>query len=184
MARREDKVKELAKKLQDKPGKLYAVQCDMTKEDDILRAFSWAKENLGPIYVLVNNAGIGNVSSLHNGKTEDWKKILDTNVLGLSIATREAIKDMRGNGVAGHIIHINSINGHYICDMPNHMYYASKYGVTALTEALRRELVKLGSKIRVTVSLISSELKGYMEMFLESHARCGGNADFRIGWHY
>lgn len=151
LARRVGKVEELAQKLKGKPGKLYAVQCDITKEADILKAFKWVKENLGPVYVLVNNAGVGVPSSLSDGKTEEWKTVLDTNVLGLSIATREAIRDMKDKGVAGHIIHINSINGHYICDMPNHMYYGSKYAVTALTEVLRRELVKMGSRIRVTV---------------------------------
>lgn len=144
---------ELAENLENGRGKLYALKCDITKEQDILNAFKWTIENLGPIHVLVNNAGTTCPSSVHAGKTEEWKLILDTNILGLSIATREAIKNMRENGVDGHIIHINSICGHYINEMPNHMYYASKYGVTALTEVLRRELVKLESKIRVTVSL-------------------------------
>lgn len=152
LARRQNKVEQLANQLQNQSGRLYAVKCDVSKEEDLLAAFKWINNNLGPIYVLVNNAGVGVVSSLHDGRTEDWKKLLDTNVLGLSIATREALRNMKENGISnGHIIHINSINGHYICDMPNHMYYASKYAVTALTETLRRELVVLNSKIRITV---------------------------------
>lgn len=149
-------MQEIADNLKNASGQLYAVKCDMTKEEDILNAFKWTVENLGPVHVLVNNAGLGFVSSLHDGKTEHWKAILDTNLLGLSIATREAVRNMRANGIDGHIIHINSICGHFICSMENHMYYASKYAVTASTEVLRRELVKLGSKIRVTVKSFCS----------------------------
>lgn len=157
MARRQNQIETLAEQLKNKPGRLYPIKCDVSKETDILEAFKWIKNNLGGIHVLVNNAGVGVASSLHDGRTEDWKMLLDTNVLGLSIATREAIRGMKESGIAdGHIIHVNSINGHYICDMPNHMYYASKYAVTALTEALRRELVVLGSKIRITVSFIEN----------------------------
>lgn len=116
-------------------------------------AFEWIKTNLGPIHILINNAGVFLISSLHDGKTEDWKTIFDTNVLSLNIATREAIRDMRKNDVNGHIIHINSIYGHYIDRQPNHVYYASKHAVTTLTEVLRRELVTLNSKIKVTVSI-------------------------------
>lgn len=41
----------------DAPGELYAVKCDLTKEEQILEAFNWVKENLGPVHILVNNAG-------------------------------------------------------------------------------------------------------------------------------
>lgn len=151
LARRVDRVEELSKKLEDKQGKLHALKCDVTEEEQVVNAFKWIKDNLGPIHVLINNAGTVVPSSLHNGKTEDWKLVLDTNVLGLSVATREAIRNMRESKIDGHIVHINSICGHAIFDMPNHMYYASKYAVTALTEVLRRELIKLDNKIKITV---------------------------------
>nr|CAD7410970.1 unnamed protein product [Timema poppensis] len=58
---------------------------------------------------------------------------------------------MRERGVDdGHIIHINSIAGHSILNLPLHFYTASKHAVTVLTEGLRRELVALNSHIRVT----------------------------------
>ncbi|KAF2902132.1 hypothetical protein ILUMI_04040 [Ignelater luminosus] len=151
LARRKEKLEELAKKLEGKKGKLYAYQTDMTKEEDILEAFQWAKNNLGPIHILVNNAGIARTTNLTNGNTKFWKEILDTNVLGLCIATREAVKDMRENNVAGHIIHINSVAGHIVPYFPDlNVYSASKYAVTALTETLRQELNSIGSKIKIT----------------------------------
>ncbi|KAF2890678.1 hypothetical protein ILUMI_15495 [Ignelater luminosus] len=105
------------------------------------------------------SAGIGatisrswtEATNLTDGDSQLWKEIFDTDVLGLCIATREAVKDMRENKVAGHIIHINSVGGHYIPNLPNtNVYPASKHAVTALTETLRQELNSIGSKIKVT----------------------------------
>ncbi|PSN53580.1 hypothetical protein C0J52_00908 [Blattella germanica] len=87
-----------------------------------------------------------------DGPVESWKLILDLNVLALSICTKEAIQSMKDSGVDGHIIHINSTLGHVIPpgDLGLSMYSASKHAVTALTEGLRKELVKNNSKIRIT----------------------------------
>lgn len=67
-------MEELAKKLEGKKGKLYPFKADVTKEEDVLAVFKWVKENLGPVHILVNNAGIVISDRLIDGKTEDWKK--------------------------------------------------------------------------------------------------------------
>lgn len=106
------------------------------------------------MHILINNAGKaqGN-TNLIEGDKELWKNILDLNVLGLCIATREAVKSMKENDVDGHIIHINSVLGHIVPNFPNlNLYPASKFAVTALTETLRQELNSIGSKIKITVS--------------------------------
>lgn len=103
----------------------------------------------------MNNAGSMTVANLTDGETENFKRTLDLNVLALCIATREAVKDMRANNVDGHIIHINSVVGHYVPKVKGfNVYPASKHAVTALTESLRHELNSLNSKIRITVSEI------------------------------
>nr|CAD7586493.1 unnamed protein product [Timema genevievae] len=152
LARRAELVEELSAELKGAPGKLHALKGDVSKEEDILAAFDWVKKNLGRIDVLVNNAGVLYLSMLTDGETSHWKQIFDLNVLGLSICTREAFKLMKEKGVDdGHIIHINSIDGHMPVKFPGMAhYFASKHAVTVLTEGLRRELVQLGSKIRVT----------------------------------
>jgi NADP+-dependent farnesol dehydrogenase len=151
-ARRSERVEELSKKLQGKKGKLFAVKVDMTKEDDILKGFKWVSEKLGPVHILVNNAGLTQQTNLTEGDTEKWKRIFDTNVLGLCIATREAVKIMKANKIDGHIIHINSVAGHTVPNFPGmNVYPASKHAVTALTETLRQEFNHLGLKIKITV---------------------------------
>lgn len=64
LARREERVKELANKLTGAKGKLYALKCDVTKVEEVEKAFQWVKENVGPVQVLVNNAGIVRLGSI------------------------------------------------------------------------------------------------------------------------
>ena len=86
-----------------------------------------------------------------------WQAVLDTNILGLCVATREAIRVMKANKIDGHIIHINSISGHNVPDFPGlNIYPASKHAVTAVTESLRQELSQANLKIKITVRLLIS----------------------------
>lgn len=125
----------------------------MTREKDILDAFQWIFDNLGPVHILINCAGFAKEGLLSEGQTEIWKKILDINILGLCIATREAVTIMKANNINGHIIHMNSILGHSINTPRVNVYPASKFAVTALTEVLRQELMSFESKIKITVNL-------------------------------
>ncbi|KAJ3660780.1 hypothetical protein Zmor_005211 [Zophobas morio] len=163
LARRSEKVEEHAKKLTGKKGKLHAFKADVSKEEDILKAFKWVTENLGPVHILINNAGIVQQTNLVEGDTEKWQKIFDTNVIGLSVATREAVKIMKENKIDGHIVHINSIVGHKVAYHAfSNVYPASKYAVTALTETLRQEFNHLGLKIKITSvspGVVATELR-------------------------
>ncbi|PNF26475.1 Farnesol dehydrogenase [Cryptotermes secundus] len=151
LARRVERVEELSKSLKSAKGKLHAVKCDVSKETDVQAAFKWVKANLGGVDILVNNAAVAYDTSLSSGSTEELKRMLDLNVLGLSVCTKEALQSMKERGVDdGHIIHINSVGGHVPPREFYAMFSASKHAVTALTEGLRRELVNLKSKIRVT----------------------------------
>lgn len=169
MARRSERVEILSKKPEGRKGKLYALATDVSKEDDILNAFQWTSENVGPVHILVNAAGIHFRDRLVDGPTDHWRKTFEVNVIGLCIATREAIQIMKKFNIDGHIIHINSIGGHKVVNMPNmDVYPATKFGVTALTETLRMELASLNSKIRVTVSFIISFMSKYIITYIQT----------------
>ncbi|KAJ3618449.1 hypothetical protein MTP99_006443 [Tenebrio molitor] len=145
-ARRSELVEEHSKQLSEKKGKLHGIKADFTKEEDILKTFAWTTKNLGPVHILVNNAGRSGSERLGF----------------VRIATREAVKAMKAKKINGHIIHINSVLGHTVFNVPNlNVYPASKFAVTALTETLRQELNHLGSKIKITSvspGLVESEL--------------------------
>lgn len=146
-ARRLDRLEGLAAEL----GRNVAVQqTDMRREEDIRRLVALARERFGGVDVLVNNAGLGRAAPLGSASSEAWREMLEVNVLGLAIATREAIQDMERRGVAGHIVHVSSMAGHRIPGPDSGMYAATKFAVRALTEGLRQELRARKSAIRVS----------------------------------
>ncbi|KAF2894676.1 hypothetical protein ILUMI_11498 [Ignelater luminosus] len=150
LARRKEKVNELAKKLEGKSGKLYSIETDISKEEDILSAFQWVKDNLGSIHILINNAGIGKNLKFTDTDAETCRKILDTNLWGLSNATREALKNMQENNIDGHIINISSTLGYKVSAPNLNMYPATKFALRGLQETLKVELASMGSKVKIT----------------------------------
>ncbi|KAL3287728.1 hypothetical protein HHI36_002192 [Cryptolaemus montrouzieri] len=151
MARRAELIEEKIEKLQGLPGELHAMKVDITNDEELIKAFEEIEEKFGAVHVLVNNAGIIPTSTLIDGNITVWRKILDTNFLALCVATREAIRSMRKHSIDGHIVHINSVTGHNVPLFPwLSVYPASKFAVTAVTESLRVELLKAGSKIKVS----------------------------------
>ncbi len=149
-ARREDRLRSLAAELEASGAQAVVAPADMRVEADILRLFDTARARLGGVDVLVNNAGLGRAAPLSSGPTEQWREMLEVNVLGLCIATREAIADMDRRGVAGHVVHVSSMAGHRIPGAGSAVYAATKFAVRALTEALRQELRARQSSIRVS----------------------------------
>lgn len=128
------------------------MKIDMTNHDALVKVFEEIEKKYDPIHVLVNNAGVYPPASILTGSTEQMRKIMDTNVIALCIATREGIRIMRNNGVEGYVININSVAGHIVPPVSElDIYSASKFAVTAICESTRKELVREGSKIRVTV---------------------------------
>nr|CAI5855754.1 unnamed protein product [Callosobruchus analis] len=151
VARRKDRLDALAQRTNGKKGKFYPIQGDVSKEEDILNVFKWTRDNLGPVHVLINNAGVVCESGIPDGKTEDWLKTFNVNVIGLCMATREALRDMTNHKIDGHIFNINSITGHYILGVPKvEIYTATKHCVTTLTESMRKQMAMQKLKIRFT----------------------------------
>ncbi|XP_062550384.1 farnesol dehydrogenase-like [Armigeres subalbatus] len=153
LARRVDRVEELKKRLSEKDAaRLYAMKCDVSKEDSITNAFEEIIRQFSGIDVIVNNAGIVKHSLLlGDDDFQQLRDVIDTNVMGLALCSRKAFRSMKERDVAGHIIHINSIAGHKVPNFPHmNMYAASKHAVTAITETMRNELIMLGSKTKVT----------------------------------
>ena len=149
-ARRADRLDALVAELERSGAVALAVPTDMRVEGDLLRLFERTRERFGGVDVLVNNAGLGRAAPLSSGATEHWREMLEVNVLGLCIATREALQDMERRGVAGHVIHVSSMAGHRVPGPDSGVYAATKFAVRALTEGLRKELRARRSPVRVS----------------------------------
>lgn len=157
MARRKEKVEALAATVKG-PGKIHAVQCDVTDSTSIANAFDWVERNLGGVDVLINNAGtIRNAQLTDLSKSDElYSTQINTNFTGLVMCTRRALKSMNEREF-GYIININSVGGHFtpndaFVNMGINIYGATKWAVTNLTEVLRMEMRNAGGKVRVTVS--------------------------------
>ncbi|KAH1015302.1 hypothetical protein HUJ05_013056 [Dendroctonus ponderosae] len=169
LARRINKIEKIAHKLSGQKGTLCAFKCDLTEESQIIATVEEVIGTLGPISILINNAGLSQHTSLLRGETKKWKTVLDTNILGLCIVTREVAQNIIANKTAGHIIHINSVLGHVVLDIPGlNMYGPTKYAVTSLAETLRLEINR--EKLHVKVTSISP---GYVKTEFQDIAEFG-----------
>lgn len=162
LARRPNLIDQLSESLPNEvKSNLYSLKCNLADESDIKSAFKWIDEKFGSVDVLVNNAGValsGNIVDCDN--SDMLRQVIDINVLAVAVCTREAFQIMNRNKVDGHIIHINSVDGHHVPyligkNISYNLYSPSKFAITAMTEVLRQELQLYNTKIKVTVIYLS-----------------------------
>jgi glucose 1-dehydrogenase len=141
-----DKVHACLKQVQQQGVRDVLVQGDVSKEDDVVRMFEDAVDQLGGIDVLINNAGIQVSKPSHELSAADFDKVLGVNLRGSFLCAREAIKRFLDAGTPGSIINISSV--HQLIPKPNYVgYSASKGGMQNLTRTLALEYA--GNNIRV-----------------------------------
>lgn len=140
-ARSEDKLKEIAKNMDDS----YVVKVDMTKPESIMKMIDDTFDHYDRIDVLVNNAGQGMLGSVEKVRPEDYRAIVDLNIIGPLVAMQEVIPIMKEQG-EGAIINISSALSKMA--IPNLGAYAStKYALNALSYTARAELLTDGIKV-------------------------------------
>lgn len=148
-ARRAARLQALCHEAATAGGEMESYPLDLRDTDAVVHLFETLRGRWGGVDVLVNNAGLGHAAPLVSGDTEQWREMLEVNVLGLAVATREAVTDMRRRGDDGHVVHVSSMAAHRV-PAGSGVYSATKFAVRSLTEGLRQELRQLGSDIRVT----------------------------------
>lgn len=146
-ARRADRLESLAKGIQEKGGQALSIVADVSDEAQTRSMVDKVKSELGRVDILVNNAGVMLLGPIDGADTQDWQRMVNTNVLGLMYATHAVLPLMKAQG-SGHIVNISSVAGRTASANVG-VYNATKWGVCAFSEALRQEVYK--DKIRVTV---------------------------------
>jgi short-subunit dehydrogenase len=142
LARNELELKELAAEL---PSESLVVPVDVTKKADLVKALRRVGKELGPIDVLVNNAGIGAYGPFVDGGADQLDQLWPINVAAVAHAMAEVLPGMqeRGRGV---IVNMTSIAGR-IGAPGEAAYCASKFAVVGLTETVRAEVYDSGVKL-------------------------------------
>jgi len=139
LARRIDRLEELQKKLSQTP--VYIAQLDVCQEEQVKNVISnLPREIADNCFILVNNAGLAvGRGPLDTGLSEDWNRMLDTNVKGLLYMSHAVIPLLKKHPYS-HLINISSIAGKEVYAGGN-VYCASKHAVDALSKALRIDLL-------------------------------------------
>ena len=140
-ARREEVLQELADEIRERGGTCLAVRCDVTKRDSIAAALDTAETGLGPVSILVNNAGVVVTKPFFEHTEEDWDYVVDTNLKGAWLMARDFARHLADRQRPGRIINIASVLGfRTIGQVP--AYCTAKAGLIHLTHILAIELAR------------------------------------------
>ena len=159
-ARRKDRIDELAARIEDEGGTAVALEVDVSDEAAARGFIEAAHERLGRLDTLVNNAGVMLLGPVEHADSEDWRTMINVNLLGLMYCTHAALPIMLGQE-SGDIVNISSVAGRF-ARAGNAVYAATKFGVGAFSEGLRNEITERG----VRVTLIEP---GFVDTELQSH---------------
>ncbi|MBM4178983.1 MAG: SDR family oxidoreductase [Ignavibacteria bacterium] len=146
VARREDRLRDVAQQVADAGGQPHVIVADVSHEHDCYRVIDTTLAEHGRIDVLFNNAGRGNMARVEDTPTEQWHSMFAVNVDSIFWLTARALPSMRARN-EGHIIAISSVAGRYGHPL-NAAYVAAKHAVVGFIAALRTELV--GTNIHAT----------------------------------
>jgi clavulanate-9-aldehyde reducatase len=156
-ARRADRIQALADSLD---GPSFVREVDISDEDQATGFVRDAASELGGLHILVNNAGLMLLGPVTDQTTEDWRRMVGVNLLGLLYCTHAALPLIAQNG-GGDVVNVSSVAGRR-ADAGAAVYNMTKFGVHGFSEALRQEA--LHAKVRVTTvapGFVETELQGH-----------------------
>ena len=145
-ARRLDSLREVEQRIASAGGRAHAIALDVTQRESVVAAFERAAEVLGPVTVVVNNAGVAVTKPILEQTEDDWNGVIEVNLNGAWRVAQEAARHMVKHQRGGSIVNIASILGLRVsAQVP--AYAASKAALVQLTKAMALELARY--KIRV-----------------------------------
>jgi NADP-dependent 3-hydroxy acid dehydrogenase YdfG len=155
--RRADRLESLAQRIESEGGKALAIPTDVADEDQAHAFVKRAHEELGGLSILVNNAGVMLLGPVTGASTDEWRRMIDVNLLGLLYCTHAALPLMAQDG-GGDIVNVSSTAGRQ-ATLGAAVYNLTKFGVCAFTEALRQEALHAGIRVSVVEpGMVDTEL--------------------------
>ena len=155
--RKADALEEVAGVITSQGGRALTQTMDVRDEKQVAALIDAAVSEFGPLDIMVNNAGVNYPGNIAEGKVEEWREMLETNVLALLIGCREAVRAMKETG-GGSIVNISSVLARATGDS-GQVYSATKHAVNAISDGLRQEVHDAG--IRVIVIMPGGTLTNF-----------------------
>ena len=153
-ARSEDKLRELVEELGGEQRAL-ARRCDVTAWDDQEGLVAATLQGFGRLDAVFANAGFGLMRGFLKSTVEEWRQMVETNVLGVALTIRATLPHLLAAG-RGHFLLTGSVAGRRA--LPGSLYSATKWAVTAMAEALRQELRGEHADAAIRVTLVEPGL--------------------------
>ncbi|MDX8515021.1 SDR family NAD(P)-dependent oxidoreductase [Mesorhizobium captivum] len=155
-ARRIDRLATLSSRIEKAGGTAFAIEADIAKGGDVAAMVDKAASEWGRLDILVNNAGVMLLAPAAEADPDDWRRMIEINLVGLMATTKAALPHLKAS--KGHVVNVSSVAGR-VANPGASGYAATKFGVVAFSESLRREVY--ADKVRVTViepGLVRTEL--------------------------
>lgn len=125
------------KKIEESGGQARVATVDIRDPGEVQALVDDAVRETGRLDIMVNNAGLSYPASILEGDPEEWRSMLETNILGLLVGSQAAVRAMRACGAEGHIVNISSIAAQR---RDSGVYGSTKHAVNAISATLRNEL--------------------------------------------
>ena len=143
---READARDLAARLEERGARAVAIGADLREPDEVERLFRDAADEVGDLDILVNNAGSYPRDRLVDASPENWKTVVETNLVSVHLATQAAARRLIARDAPGAIVNVASIEG--LRPAPEHSHYvAAKSGVLAYTRSAALELGPHGIRV-------------------------------------
>jgi NADP-dependent 3-hydroxy acid dehydrogenase YdfG len=163
-ARRRDRLDGLADKINGQ-GRALVLETDVTDEAQVRAMVDQTVTVLGGLDVLINNAGVMLLGPILDAPTEEWRRMVELNLLGLLYCTHAALPHLLaaaegGRGVAD-VVNVSSVAGR-VARLDSGVYNATKWGVGAFSESLRQEVTTRHVRVSlVEPGAVATELAGH-----------------------
>ena len=166
VARRKDRLDDLAGRLEADGARVLVLETDVTRQDQAEAAVERTVAELGRLDTLVNNAGVMLLGPMEHAPVQEWQRMVELNVLGLMYCAHAALPHLldaaqQGPRQVADMVNISSVAGR-VARLGSGVYNATKFGVGAFSESLRQEVTTRHVRVSlVEPGAVSTELAGH-----------------------
>ena len=166
VARRRDRLEELAGRIEGAGGRALVLEADITQQSQAQDVVEQTASRLGRLDVLVNNAGVMLLGPAEHAPVEEWQRMVELNVLGLLYCAHAALPHLLraaedGPRSVADLVNISSVAGR-VARTGSGVYNATKFGVGAFSESLRQEVTRRHVRVSlVEPGAVETELAGH-----------------------